>query len=138
MKNLALILAAVAALAGCAKVDKTPTPPAYVKLYPGATQAKLDVADLWTTEVFTTHASQSDIVAFYRAQASANGIPEDTTATPSPYAQPNSKEVTFNDPATGRMFKLSTEPTLNAPSLQQMGVGLQTVVLSWKTPGAAE
>ena len=130
MRNLALALAAIAVLGGCAKGDKTPTPPDYVKLYPGAAQPKLEVADLWTTEAFTTTASQDDVIAFYRAQAKASGIPEDTSAAPSPYAPPNRKEVTFNDPATGRMFKASAEPTISGGPL--------SVVLSWKTPGVAQ
>jgi hypothetical protein len=130
MRNLALVLAAVTALGGCAKTDKTPTPPAYLKVYPGASQPKLDVVDLWTTESFTTTASQDDVLAFYRAQASAAGIPEDTSAPPSPYAQPNAKDVTFSDPATGRMFKVGAWPMPNGGPL--------SVVLQWKTPGVTQ
>jgi hypothetical protein len=130
MKNLALILAAVAVLGGCAKVDKPPTPPAYVTLYPGAAQVKIEAVDLWTTESFTSSASQDDVIAFYRAQAKANGIPEDTSVAPSPYAQPNAKDVTFDDPATGRMFKVGAWPVSNAGPL--------SVVLQWKTPGVTQ
>ena len=129
MKKLILGFAAVAsaaALSGCIKMDKTPPKnlPAYVKLYPGSTQVMNMTMGGVTADAFTTPDSPDTVIAFYRTQATSDGLTE--TQTPSKTTSPDQKQVAFTDPS-GKLLVVIAKP--QAPG--------SMVSLTWKTPAAS-
>jgi hypothetical protein len=111
MKKLIVALAAVVMLSGCIKIDKSPPKdlPTYVHVYPGSTSVmSMSVAGLESV-VFSTADKPDDVVTYYRSEASSDGLPE-TQATTASGASADQRQVTFNDPATGRMLVVVAKP----------------------------
>jgi len=128
MKRLLLVLGAAVALAGCVKMDKTPPKdlPAYVHLYPGATQVmNMSMAGV-TADAFTTPDSPDKVVSFYRTQASSDGLTEGQ-APAQANSTPGQLQASFTDASTGRLLVVIAKP-------QAAG---SMVSLTWKTPAKA-
>ncbi len=108
MKKLLIALAAVASLGGCVKVDKSPPKdlPAYVSIYPGATQVMSVEMGPMSALAFQAAASPDDVISYYRSQASSNGLEE----TAEPNASPSNGQLMFRDPATQRMLMVGARP----------------------------
>jgi hypothetical protein len=129
MKRVILAFAAVAALGGCMKIDKTPPKnlPAYVTLYPGSTQVmNMSLAGV-TADAATTADTPDTVMIYYRNQASANGLTESAPAAATQAAATAGQEqATFTDPS-GKMLMVVAKPQSN----------LTLVTLTWKTPPAS-
>ena len=125
--GLILTLAAMAALGGCFKMDKTPPKdiPAFVKLYPGSTQVmNMEMGGL-TVDGATTPDSVETVLGFYRTQAAADGLTETAPpATSSP--DPSQKTAAFQGP--DKFLAIVVKPEGAAGTL---------VTLSWNTPKKA-
>jgi hypothetical protein len=127
MTRLILALAAVAALGGCFKLDKTPPKdlPPYVQLYPGSTQVMhMDMGPL-TVDGATTPDSVDTVLAFYRTHAADNGLTE-TTPPQTTSLDPSQKQLAFEGP--GELLAVVAKPEGAAGTL---------VTLSWSTPKKA-
>jgi len=134
MKRLIVAFAAVAALSGlglggCFKMDKTPPKdmPAYVKLYPGATQMMSMNLGGMEVDVVTTTAAPDDVIGFYRTQGASDGLSE-TAAPTASGAGPNDKQLALTDAATGRMLVVVVKPQSSGGSV---------VSLTWKVAAKA-
>jgi hypothetical protein len=129
MKRLILALVAATALAGCIKMDKTPPKdmPSYVRLYPGSTQVMSMNLGGMEADAFQTTASADDILAFYRTNATTDGLTE-TTAPAQAGAAAGDKQLALTDAATGRMLIVVIKP---------QAAGASMVSLTWKTPAKA-
>ena len=129
MKKLMLALAAIAAvtaLGGCFKFDKTPPKnlPAYVRLYPGSTQMMNMSMGSVMVDAATTPDTPDTVLAYYRTQAAGDGLTE--TAPPANAAPaPDQKAIAFEGP--DKMLAVVVKP-------QTSGAGT-TVTLSWTVPG---
>ncbi|HXQ15747.1 MAG TPA: hypothetical protein VN814_14100 [Caulobacteraceae bacterium] len=131
MKRLILALLAAAALGGCIKMDKTPPKdmPAYVKLYPGATQMmSMNIVGM-EADVVTTTAAPDDVIAFYRTQAATDGLTE-TAAPPSASAQAGDKQVAFTGATPDQLLVVMARR-------QSGATGMTMVTVSWKAPTKA-
>jgi hypothetical protein len=107
-KKLVVAIAALT-LAGCVKVNSAPPTnlPDYVQVYPGATQVmSMEVMGM-SALAFRTSAAPDDVIAYYRTQASAAGLPEQTSAT-----QPSGdqRQAAFGDPTSGRFLAVAARP----------------------------
>jgi hypothetical protein len=127
MRKLILAIAAVAALSGCIKMDKTPPKdmPAYVKLYPGSTQVMNMSLGGVTADAFTTTDTPDTVIAFYRTQAASDGLTE-TNAPNKPATAPDQKQAAFTDPTQDKLLVVVAKPQ----------TGGSMVSLTWKTPSA--
>ena len=104
MKKLIVALAAVALIGGCMKVNTAPPKdlPAFVKVYPGATQVvSMNVMGMQAL-AFQAAAKPDEVIAYYRTQATSDGLPE-TTANAAA-ANPGQGQATFGDPASGKFL----------------------------------
>jgi hypothetical protein len=111
MKAWILALASVALLGGCVKMDKNPPKdmPDYAKLYPGGQpMMTMNVGPL-SSEVETTSDKPDAVIAFYRTQAAADGLPE-THAAATANAAPGQLQVQFGDPAQGKFLVVVARP----------------------------
>ncbi|HZZ34602.1 MAG TPA: hypothetical protein VFE03_02670 [Caulobacteraceae bacterium] len=128
MKKLIVALAAVALIGGCVKTGKngeqevnvlgakvetgTSLPadaPPYVKAYPGAGEiVKMKIAGM-SAVAFEAPASVDEVIAYYRTQAAADGLPELPEQKP-PSGAANQKGVTFGDPGGERMLMVLARP----------------------------
>ena len=100
MKKLLIALAAVTLLGGCFKVDRSLPKdlPTYVSIYPGAEPlVSIDMGPMMSVGLRTT-SSPDDVVAYYRAQAAANGLQETTGQAPA-NASADQRQVMFRDTA---------------------------------------
>jgi hypothetical protein len=100
---VALAVTAAVALGGCVKLSSTPPTdlPPYVKLMPGAQQMGTMDMGVMKGELFQTTSSLDDVVAFYRAQAQADGLPEQPNQATS---AADKRQVMFADPTATRML----------------------------------
>jgi hypothetical protein len=111
MKAWTLALASLALLGGCVKMDSSPPKdlPDYVKLYPGAQpMMTMDIGPL-SSETETTTDKPDAVIAFYRTQAAADGLPE-TQSTPTGNAAPGQLQVQFGDMAQGKTLVVVARP----------------------------
>ena len=111
MKKLIVAITAALMLAACVKMGGAPPKdlPAYVKIYPGATQVMaLNMGELSSIALQTT-AKPDDIIAFYRTQAAADGLPEQAAPAPA-NATPGQKQAAFGDPSGGKMLIVVVKP----------------------------
>ena len=131
MKNIIVALAFTAdiAVGGCVKVSTTaPTDlPAYVRVMPGSEQKMVSNMGVTKTEMFTTSSSVDEVVAFYRAQAQADGL---TEGAAQPSADPIAKQVRFADTASGRLLIVDAQPSVQEP-------GKTLVSLTYMPPAKA-
>ena len=100
MKRLLIALAALALAGGCVKVDKSLPKdlPTYVSIYPGAEPVvSIDMGAMMSVGLRTA-SSPDDVLAYYRAQAAANGLQEQSAPTPG-NAPADQKQVMFRDAA---------------------------------------
>lgn len=127
MKTLLIALAAVALVGGCVKIDKSPPKdlPAYVSVYPGATQVVSMQMGPVSALGFQAAASPEDVIGYYRTQASSNGLQE-TAAPSSASASPENRQAMFRDPATKRML---------AVGARQQGAGTLVTLTYAKATG---
>jgi hypothetical protein len=100
VKRLLIALAAIALVGGCVKVEKSLPKdlPTYVSIYPGAEPVvSIDMGAMMSVGLRTS-ASPDDVVAYYRAQAAANGLQEQTPPT-SANASADQRQAMFKDSA---------------------------------------
>jgi hypothetical protein len=100
VKNLLIALAAVTLLGGCFKVDRSLPKdlPTYVSIYPGAEPVvSIDMGPMMSVGLRTT-SSPDDVVAYYRAQAAANGLQEQSATSPAS-APADQRQLMFKDAA---------------------------------------
>jgi hypothetical protein len=111
MNKLIIALAAVALLGGCMKVSNAPPKdlPAYVTVYPDAAQVVSMSAGVMSAVAFQASAKPDDVIAFYRRQAQADGLPE-TQAPPQAGAPADQRQAVFGDPAGDRMLVVVARP----------------------------
>jgi hypothetical protein len=109
--GIVIAFAVTLALGGCFKVGKDlpADAPAYVKLYPGAGQVvAIDMAGM-KSAVFQAPASPTDVVAFYRAQAANDQLPE-RQATAQANAPAGQVSAVFGDPKSARFLVVVARP----------------------------
>src|SRR5579863_7618106 len=127
MRKLLLALAAVIAIGGCMKIDKSPPKdlPAYVTVYPGASNLMSMSMGPMSSIIFQTTSGPDDVVTFYRGQATTNGLAEQAMQPPagSPAEQ---RQATFRD-TTGRELLV----VIARPAPQQ---GATLVTLTYTSP----
>jgi hypothetical protein len=123
-------LAALALVGGCMKMNKQPPKdmPAYAPLYPGSQNVMSVVVGPETSDMMTTSDTPDVVLAYYRAQAAANGLQE--TQTPTQATTPDEQKASFADTASGRMLVVLAKP--NDPS----HAGLTMVDITFPTPKA--
>jgi hypothetical protein len=111
MKAWTLALASIVLLGGCVKMDKNPPKdlPDYVKLYPGAQPMMTMSVGPLSSETETTADKPDAVIAFYRTQAAADGLPE-TKSAPAANATPGQLQVQFGDMAQGKMLVVMARP----------------------------
>jgi hypothetical protein len=99
----ALTVAVAVAMGGCVKLSSAPPTdlPNYVKIMPGAQQLGTMDMGLMKGEMFQTTSSPDDVIAFYRAQAQAAGLPEQPGQAGT---DPTKKQATFADANAARML----------------------------------
>jgi hypothetical protein len=126
----ALAVTAAIAMAGCIKVSTTPPTdlPQYVKIMPGGQQVMTMDMGALKAEVFQVTGTTDDVLAFYRAQAQADGLPEQPNQSTS-NSDPTQKQVTFADANAARMLVVVTKP--------QSGETLVTLTYRPTTGGGA-
>jgi hypothetical protein len=111
MKAWIAALASLALLGGCVKMDSSPPKdlPDYVKLYPGAQpMMRMGLGPL-SSETETTTAKPDAVIAFYRTQAAADGLPE-TQSTTTSNAAPGQLQVQFGNMAQGKILVVVARP----------------------------
>jgi hypothetical protein len=115
MKKLLLALAATIAVAGCMKIDKAPPKdlPAFVKIYPGASQVMSMNLGPMSSIIFQTTSSPDDVVGYYRVQASADGLSEQSEQ-PQASAPAEQRQAAFHDAAGGEILVVVARPQQNA------------------------
>lgn len=106
-------LACVAALGlvgGCMKTNKAPPAnmPSYARLYPGSQNLMSLEIGPETADMMTTSDSAEQVIAYYRAQAAADGLPETQATTSAPSA--GDQKASFYDQASGRMLVVIAKP----------------------------
>jgi hypothetical protein len=112
MKKLIVALAAVALLGGCVKIDKSPPKdlPAYVTIYPGATSVVSMSMVGMSSMLFQSASKPDDVVAYYRTQASSNGLTEQSTAnTSTANTTAGQRQAIFGD-QSGKMLVVVAKP----------------------------
>jgi hypothetical protein len=99
----ALAIAATLSVGACVKLSNAPPTdlPAYVKIMPGAQQLGTMDMGVMKGEMFQTTSSLDDVVAFYRTQAQADGLPEQPTQGAT---DPSKRQATFSDGGATRML----------------------------------
>ena len=104
-----MALAALGLVGGCMKVNKDPPKdmPAYAPVYPGSQNVMSVGIGPETADMMTTADSPDQVIAYYRAQAVANGLQE--TQTPTQPAAGEQKAA-FADAASGRMLVVIARP----------------------------
>jgi hypothetical protein len=129
MKKLIVALAAVIALGGCFKMDKTPPKdlPAYVKLYPGSTQMMNMNMGGMEADVVTTTAGADDVITVYRTQAASDGLTE-TAAPQAAGAAPGDKQASFTDATSDKLLVVIAKPQSSGGTM---------ISLTWKVPAKA-
>jgi hypothetical protein len=123
-------LAALALVGGCMKMNKDPPKdmPAYAPLYPGSQNVMSVAIGPETADMMTTSDSPDQVIAYYRAQAAANGLSE--TQTPAQATSPSEQKAAFADRATGRMLVVLARPNDASHG------GLTMVDITYPTPKA--
>ena len=111
MKAWIAALASLTLLGGCVKMDSSPPKdlPDYVKLYPGAQPMMTMQVGPLSSETETTADKPDAVIAFYRTQAAADGLPETQTPTPA-NAAPGQLQVQFGDMSQGKMLVVMARP----------------------------
>ena len=111
MKRWLTAFAALAALGGCIKMDKTPPKdlPAYVRLYPGSQQVMSMGLGPESADLMSTTDSPDQVIAWYRAQAASDGLTEMQAPAASNTA-PTQRQAAFADKATNRMLVVLARP----------------------------
>ena len=123
-------VAALTALGGCLKTDKDPPKnmPSYARLYPGSQNIMSLEIGPETADMMTTSDSPEQVIAYYRAQAAADGLQETQSPTTAPSA--GDLKASFVDRATGRMLVVIAKP-------HDASHGGQTMVdITYPTPKA--
>ena len=108
-RRLMLSLAAVLALGGCFKMKAgLPTDaPSYVRVYPDATQVmQVEVAGMEAV-VFQTPAQPDTVLAYYRAQAATDQLPE---APLQGGATAGQTSTSFGSASSGRYLVVMVRP----------------------------
>jgi hypothetical protein len=123
-------LAALAVLGGCMQTGKDPPKnmPAYARLYPGSQNVMSLVIGPETSDMMTTSDSPDQVIAYYRAQAAADGLPEAQSPTPPPSA--GDQKASFYDQPSGRMLVVIAKPHDDSHG------GLTLVDITYPTPKA--
>jgi hypothetical protein len=123
-------LAALSLVGGCMKMNKDPPKnmPAYAPLYPGSTNVMSVGIGPETADMMTTSDSPDQVIAYYRAQAAANGLQEMQTPTQAPTA--GDQKAAFSDPSSGRMLAVIAKPH------DASHAGLTMVDITYPTPKA--
>jgi hypothetical protein len=105
------MLAGLVALGGCLKTDKGPPKnmPSYAHLYPGSQNVMSVEIGPETADMMTTSDNPDTVIAWYRTEAAADGLPEAQDPTPSANA-PGDQKASFFDRATGRMLVVIAKP----------------------------
>src|SRR5579864_7948916 len=132
MRRWLLAFAALAALGGCIKMDKSPPKdlPAYVRLYPGATQMMSMSLGPETADLMSTTDSPDQVIDFYRTQAASDGLTE-MQAPAANSGGPDARQAAFADKATNRLLVVIARP-------QTQGSAKITMVdLTYATPKTA-
>src|ERR1700723_1809182 len=111
MKAWIAALASLALLGGCVKMDSSPPKdlPDYVKLYPGAQPMMTMQIGPLSSETETTTDKPDAVIAFYRTQAAADGLPE-TQPTPATNAAPGQLQAQFGNMAEGKTLVVVARP----------------------------
>jgi len=106
-----VVLAAVALVGGCIKMDKNPPKdlPDYVQLYPGGQPMATMTMGPMTSEMETTTDSPETVIAYYRTQAAANGLTEKQVSTPA-NASAGQMQTTFSDATGQKMLIVLAKP----------------------------
>jgi hypothetical protein len=132
MRKLLFVLATLAALGGCFRMDKTPPKdlPSYVRLYPGAQQMMNMSLGPTTADLMTTTDSPDQVVSFYRTQAASDGLTEMSAPAPAASA-PGQVQAAFSDKATNRLLVVLARPQTEGQTTTTM------VDLTYTTPKAA-
>jgi len=104
-------LAVVLLVGGCIRMDKNPPKdlPSYVKLYPGAQPTATMSLGPMTSEMETTTDSPQAVMAFYRAQAAADGLVEKRVNTPA-NAAGGQLQTSFADPTGQKTLIVLAKP----------------------------
>ena len=111
MKAWTLALASLTLLGACVKMDSSPPKdlPDYVKLYPGAQPMMTMQVGPLSSETETTADKPDAVIAFYRAQAAADGLPETQTTAPA-NAAAGQLQVQFGDMSQGKILVVMARP----------------------------
>jgi len=110
VKRFLVALAAIAVLGGCFKVERSLPKdlPTYVSIFPGAEPVvSIDMGAMMSVGLRTS-ASPDDVMAYYRAQAAANGLQEQSAPTPAS-APADQRQVMFKD-AAGHTLVVGARP----------------------------
>jgi hypothetical protein len=111
MKRFLIALAAIALVGGCVKVDKSLPKdlPTYVSIYPGAEPlVSIDMGAMMSVGLRTS-ASPDDVMTYYRSQAAANGLQEQTPPTTTANASADQRQAMFKD-AAGHTLVVGARP----------------------------
>jgi hypothetical protein len=111
MKAWIATLAALALLGACVKMSSAPPTdlPSYVKLYPGGQPTMTMAMGPLSSEIETTTDKPDAVIAFYRTQAAADGLPETQMAAPA-NAKPGQLQAQFGDLPSGKMLVVTASP----------------------------
>jgi hypothetical protein len=97
------------------KIDKAPPKdlPAFVKVYPGASQVMSMGMGSMSSIIFQTTSSPDDVVGYYRVQASSDGLSE-LPAQPQTGARAEQRQASFRDSTGGEFLMVIARPQQNS------------------------
>lgn len=110
MKKLLIALAALTLVGGCFKVDRSLPKdlPSYVAIYPGAEPlVSIDMGAMMSVGL-RTNASPDEVISYYRAQAAANGLQEESAASTANVSA-NQRQAMFRD-GSGHTLMVGARP----------------------------
>jgi|SRR5579864_5190828 len=115
MRKLLLALTAALSVGACVKVNQAPPKdlPAFVKIYPGASNIVSMGMGPMSAIVFQTTSSPDDVLSYYRGQAQADGLAEQPTK-PTAGATADQRQAEFRDAAGGEILVVIAKPQQNA------------------------
>ncbi len=113
MSKLLLAAAIAFAVAACVKVSQAPPKdlPAFVRIYPGASDVVSMNAGPMQAILFKTTSSPDEVVSFYRTQAAADGLIEQHTNS---QAGADQRQAAFRDATGGEILVVVAQPNQNA------------------------